>query len=128
MKELTKKDLLEIENNFKEAEMIDKDDTLEVTDKGDYWEKFIFFHNQIRGYYYYTKKKLIFIGGALGSTQFIIPYEIIKNISKCNVAIFMPTGIKLEVFDEQKGKLKKYKMSVLKRDKWIEYIKNKTNI
>ena len=40
----------------------------------------------------------------------------------------MPTGIKLEVFDEEKGKLKKYKMSVLKRDKWVEYIKNKANL
>ena len=128
MKEISKNELLEIEKTFKESNVIDKDDKLEIIDKGDYWEKFLCFYSQVRGYYYYTSKKLIFIGGALASTKWIAPYENIKSIKKCNVALFMPTGIKLEVFDEEKGKLKKYKMSVLKRDKWVEYIKNKANL
>lgn len=128
MKKDNKNDeLKEIENTLKEENLIDEDDFLEFTDKGDYWEKFLIFNNQIRGYYYYTNKAIIFIGGALGSTKWIIRYSDIKNISKAKIALFMPTGIKLVVFDKEKNKTKKYKMSVLKRDKWLEYIKGKMN-
>jgi hypothetical protein len=125
MEELTKEELLDIETNLKEGSLIDKDDSLEVTFKGDYWEKFLIFNNQIRGYYYFTKKKIVFIGGALGSTTWAVPYESIKELKKCKIALFMPTGIKIEFYDETKNRLKKYKMSILKRDKWFEYINAK---
>lgn len=125
MDELTQKEINEIETALKEQNLIDKDDFLEATFKGDYWEKFLIFNSQVRGYYYFTKKSIVFIGGALGSTKWVIPYESIKELKKCTIALFMPTGIKIEYYDETKSKLKKYKMSILKRDKWFEFIKDK---
>lgn len=125
MNELTQKEINEIETALKEQDLIDKDDFLETTFKGDYWEKFLIFNSQVRGYYYFTKKSIVFIGGALGSTKWVVPYESIKELKKCTIALFMPTGIKIEYYDETKNKLKKYKMSILKRDKWFEFIKDK---
>ncbi len=42
------------------------------------------------------------------------------------MSLFIPTGIKLTVFDE-KNKNKNYKLSLLKRDKWIKYIEEQKN-
>lgn len=122
---IKKEDILEIEKSLKDASLIEKSDTLEMFQKGDYWERILFINSQIRGYYYFTKKSIVFIGGALGSTKWVVPYESIKELKKCKIALFMPTGIKIEYYDETKSKLKKYKMSILKRDKWFEFIKDK---
>lgn len=119
---LLKEKVDEIEKNLKEGKLIDEDDSIIEVEKGDYWEKFLFFNMQTRGYYYFTKKSIIFIGGALGNTQFVVNYKNIKEIKKCNVAFFIPTAIKLTVYDEKKNKNKKYKLSLLKRDKWINFI------
>lgn len=119
---LLKEKVDEIEKNLKEGKLIDEDDSIIEVEKGDYWEKFIFFNMQTRGYYYFTKKSIIFIGGSLGNTQFVVNYKNIKEIKKCNVAFFIPTAIKLTVYDEKKNKNKKYKLSLLKRDKWINFI------
>lgn len=119
---LSKEKIEEIENNLKEGKLIDEDDSVLVVEKGDYWEKFLFIRMQTRGFYYFTKKSIVFIGGALGSTQFVVNYKNIKEIKKCNVALFIPTAIKITVFNEKKNKNKKYKLSLLKRDKWINFI------
>lgn len=119
---LLKEKVDEIEKNLKEGKLIDEDDSIIEVEKGDYWEKFLFFNMQTRGFYYFTKKAIVFIGGALGNTQFVVNYKNIKEIKKCNVAFFIPTAIKLTVYDEKKNKNKKYKLSLLKRDKWINFI------
>ena len=122
---LTQEKINEIEKNLKKNKLIDEDDSVETIEKGDYWEKFLFFNMQTRGFYYFTKKAIVFIGGTLGNTQFVTYYKNIKEINKCNVALFIPTGIKITVFNEKKKKYKKYKLSLLKRDKWIEFIEQK---
>lgn len=122
---IKKEDILEIEKSLKDASLIEKSDTLEMFQKGDYWEKILFINSQVRGYYYFTKKSIVFIGGALSSTQVYIPYENVKSIKKYNVAFFMPTGIKIEAFDEKKGCIVKHKMSVLKRNDLIKYMEEK---
>ena len=124
---LSEEKIKETEQNLKTGLLIGLDEKIEVIDKGDYWEKFIIFNNQVRGYYYYTTKHIVFIGGAFGSTMWSVPYESIKSIKRSNVSLFIPTGIKIEFFDEKKNRLKKYKMSVLKREKWIKFIEDKMN-
>ena len=119
---MNQEEMKEIEKNLKERKLIDNDDKLITTQKGDYWEKLLFFNIQTRGFYYFTKKAIVFIGGAMGSTQFTVSYKNIQEIKKCNVAFFIPTGIKITVFNEKKNKNKKYKLSLLKRDKWINFI------
>lgn len=125
MEKLTKEQTEDIENSLIEGKLIPKNDSLEIAEKGDYWEKFLIFNSQIRGYYYFTNKCIVFIGGSLASTKWSIPYESIKSIKKCKIGLFMPTGIKIEFFDTDKNKLKTYKMSVLKRNQWIEYLEKK---
>ena len=49
-------------------------------------------------------------------------------MKKCFVGPFIPTGIKLTVFDQQKGKNKKHKLSILGRKQWISYITEKTGV
>ena len=122
---LSKEKIEEIEKNLKEGKLIDDDDSVEIVEKGDYWEKFIFFNMQTRGFYYFTKKAIVFIGGALGNTQFVVKYENIKEIKKSNVSLFIPTAITITAFNKKKNKNKKYKLSLLKRDRWIEFIKQK---
>jgi len=122
---LSKEKIEEIEKNLKDNKLMDKDDSVIIVEKGDYWEKVLFFNMQTRGFYYFTNKAIVFIGGALGNTQFKVKYKNIKEIKKCNVAFFIPTAIKLTVFNEKKNKNKKYKLSLLKRDKWINFIEQK---
>lgn len=118
---------LEIENTLKEGNFINKNDSLELTEKGDYWEKFLLFRQQVRGYYYFTKEKIVFLGGLASSTQLSISYKDIKNIKKCQVGLFVPCGILITAFNEKKNKDVKYKLSLLKRDKWIKYIEKKVS-
>jgi len=122
---MNNEEFIEIEKTLKKIPLIDSTDYLELVEKGDYWEKFLFINSQVRGYYYFTSKAICFIGGFAGSTKWSIKYECIKSIKKCNVGLFLPYGIKIEAYDENKNKLVKYKLSLLKRNKWIEYIENK---
>ena len=124
---MTEEEIKDIENSLKEGELIDSDDSLEITEKGDYWEKFLIFNSQVRGYYYFTKKRIVFIGGFAGSTKFSVPYKSIKNIKKCNVGLFIPCGVLITAFDDKKMKDVKYKLSLLKRDKWISFFEEKMN-
>ena len=123
---MSEEKLKECEQYLKEGNLLDDNDKLLIVEKGDYWEKILFFNMQSRGYYYFTKKSIIFIGD-LGATKFKVSYKNIKEIKKCNVGLFIPTGIKLTVFDEKKNKDKSYKLSLLKRDKWIKYIEEQKN-
>lgn len=125
MEELTQEEIKEMNNNLIEASLMDKDDSVEIMEKGDYWEKFLIFNSQVRGVYYFTKKSIIFIGGLAGTTNFSIPYKSIKELKKCNVVLFIPCGVKVIFHDDKKGKDKKYTFSLLKRDKWIKFIEDK---
>ena len=123
---MTEEKLKECEQYLKESNLLEDKDKLLIVEKGDYWEKILFFNMQSRGYYYFTEKCIIFIGD-LGATKFKVSYKNIKEIKKCNVGLFIPTGIKLTVFDEKKNKDKSYKLSLLERDKWIKYIEEQKN-
>lgn len=122
---LTQEEIKEINDNLKEASLMDKDDSVEIIEKGDYWEKLLCFSSQVRGIYYFTKKNVIFVGGFAGTTSFSIPYKNIKELKKCNVGLFIPCGVKVIFHDDKKDKDKSYKLSLLKRDKWIKFIEEK---
>lgn len=124
--QLNNTQIYEIEKNLKENNTISNDDHLIVAEKGDYWSKFLIFNMQERGCYYFTNEKIIFAGG-LGGAYIIlnIPYKNIRNIKKCNVGLFIPCGILLTVYDENKQKEVKYRLSLLKRDNWIRFIEER---
>lgn len=120
---MDEKKRLEIEDSLKKRVLMDNNDSLIATEKGDCWERFLFINLQTRGYYYFTKKSLIFIGG-LGGTEWAIPYKNIQDIKKYFICFFIPTGIKISAYNK-KNKLKKYRLSLLKRNKWIDFIEQK---
>lgn len=117
----------QIEQSLIDGKVMQPGDHIQEYIQGDYWEKFLCFYSQIRGYYYFTNESVIFVGGLAGSTFWGVKYKNIKEMKKCNVAFFIPTGISITGYDEIKGKDVKYKLSVMKRQNWIDYIAQRAN-
>lgn len=114
--------IAEYEEMLRTLELISADDHIVEIDKGDYWEKLLCFYSQVRGTYYYTNEAVCFVGGFAGSTNWAVKYSDIRKIEKCMIGILMPFGVRLHFYDEKKDKIRKYKMSVLKRDNWIAFL------
>lgn len=114
--------------SLKEANLIDADEVLEVAERGDYYAKLLCFYDQVRGAYFFSDKSVSFIGSFAGAVNWSLRYADIKRIKKCSVGPFLPFGIKLYYYDEEKGKEKSYKMSVLNRGEWLKFLQNKTKL
>lgn len=81
----------------------------------------------VKGNMVFTKERVIFVT-AFAVSNFSIRYSDIKEIGKCNISWFFPMGIVLEAADPKSGKVKTYRCSVSKRQKWIEYLSEKTGV
>lgn len=112
----------EWEDLLKEYDLIKEGESIEEHTAGDYYTLL----DQKRGNYFFTQEAVIFVSG-YGFNNVVMPYKDIKEMKKCFVGPFIPTGIKLSVINE-KGKLKKHKLSVLKRASWMEYIAKRAGI
>ncbi len=117
--------IFEMENSLKQTNLIDQDDNIIFIEKGDYWEKLLLFKSQVRGYYYFTRKNIVFIGGLASSTTLSIPYKNIVSLKKCSIGPFLPFGLMVEVYNEKKNKNIKYKLSLMKRDDKINFIQER---
>ena len=85
--------------------------------KGDFWE----FGAQVRGHYLFTEEAVVFVGGINGAAQWRVDYKSIQEVNKKNIKLIICTGIAIKYINE-KGKLKKKVLSILKRNDWIEFI------
>lgn len=110
------------EEVLNELELLEEGEHVETHEQGDFWD----FGGQHRGHYYFTDRKVIFVGG-FGLNQVAIPYKSIQAIKPCNVSLFIPTGIKVTAINE-KGKNQNYKLSVMGRKKWMAFLSAKTGI
>lgn len=119
---LSEKDKNEWEKVLREGDLMKEGDSIVESVKGDYY-----YLGQNRGTYFFTNKAVIFVSG-FGGTSAVLPYKNIKEIKKCFVGPFIPTGIKVTVFDEEKGKEKKHKLSLLSRQQWMDYLSNKSGV
>ena len=119
---LTEEKKAKWEETLRELELLNEGETIEDHTAGDSWS----WTGQTRGNYFFTKDKLIFVSG-FGIDNFVIKYNDIKAIKKCFVGPFIPTGIKLTALNE-KGKEKKYKLSVMKRNNWIQLLETKSGV
>ncbi len=96
----------------------------EVVEKefaSDYWEKVLFAYSQVRGRYYFTNQRVIFV--SWGQVKLDLPYNKMVAAVSCNVGALLrliPTGIKVTMDDE-----KSYMLSVTKRNENLEFIKGK---
>ena len=125
---VNRENLAEMEKDLKEANIMEADDELIETESADYWEKFLFIQSQVRGYYYFTKKAMIFLGGIAANTQWKVNYTDIKKLEFCGVGLFLPFGIRVHAWDEKKGKIKVYKTSFFKRKERMAFLKEKTGL
>lgn len=121
---LTKEAQEKWEQTLKEVELLEDGEVIEEYVKGDYWETL---GGQSRGQYIFTNRKVIFVSG-FGLKHVAIKYSDIKEIKKCMISMFIPTGIKLTAFDEKKGKNVKHKLSVMKRADWINFLSAKSGV
>lgn len=105
-----------------ELGLLGPQEIIEEHTNGDYW----FYTSQARGNFFFTQEKIIFVSG-WGFEQIAIPYRNIRSVKKCTVGLFFPTGIKVTALNEI-GKLQVYKLSVLNRKYWIEYLTAKSGV
>lgn len=110
-----------IEKNLKAAGLMDNDDSLIATERGNYWKKTILLNSKVRGYYYFTEKAIIFIGGFASSTQWSIKFKDIKKIQKSSLF-----GAIIETEDEN-GKTIKHRISLIRRNYWVDFIQSNIN-
>lgn len=111
------------EETLRELNLIDENDSIEEHTQGDYWQ----LAAQSRGNFFFTKEKFIFVSG-FGVNNFAIKYTDIRAIQKCMLNFFIPTGITVTADNQENGKTKKYKCSVMKRAKWMELLSEKANV
>ena len=110
---------------LREIGLLSETETFEEHTPGDYWV----LASQTRGNLFFTADRIIFISG-WGFEQIVIPYSNIRAIKKCLIGPlipFLPIGIKITALNE-KGKEKKYKFSVMKRNDWMKLISERSGV
>lgn len=78
----------EWEKTLRELQLMEENDVIEEHTAGDYW----WLISQTRGNFFFTKEKFIFVSG-FGLDNFAVKYTDIKEIKKCMITLFLPTGI-----------------------------------
>lgn len=104
-----------------EAFELEKGEEIQELVKGDYWvNEFLWIEKQNSGEFAFTNKRVIFKGMFLNSAdKFVsIPYNEILSIDKTFVGLFFPVAFKITTKDNQT-----YKFTVMKRDKYIDLMK-----
>lgn len=114
----------EWEEALKKLNLIGADDVIEEHVQGDFWS----FSGRTVGNYFFTRDKFVFHGGILGVDDFSIRYSDIKELKLINIRFIMPTGILVIAQNPENGKLKKYKLSVMKRKDWLAYLQSRTGL
>lgn len=79
-----------------------------------------------QGWVYFTEERLIVTAGFAGDI-IVIPYKSIRELGKCSQGLF-PMGIKITHEDAESGKTITDKISVMKRNKWLELLSNKSGV
>lgn len=109
---------------------LNENEKVELEVSGDYWGEMEYLgllERQKSGKFWFTNERILFSTGAFSIYSkpfFIVKYSDIASVEKCNIGPalikFIPTGIQLNMKDG-----KKYKLSVLKREKYIQFIESK---
>lgn len=109
------------------AGLMDEKDTLIDFLQASYIERLIGKMGKWKqGWAYFTETRLIIVTGILNA-DIIIPYKNIQKLEKCSQS-FMPIGIAITHEDMESGKVMIDKISMMKRDKWLKFLVEKTGI
>ena len=107
-----------------ELGVMQQEDTLIHFAQANYVEQLIGKFGQWKqGWAYFTQQRLIIITGLL-EDNIVIPYASIRNLEKSNQGLF-PIGITI-TYENTDGKPATAKMSLMKRNKWIEFLQEKS--
>lgn len=118
----TEEEIKDIEKSLLENNYFEADEHLVEFTLGDFYE---FGFSQVRGRYYFSDRRIVFQGFG---TDFNIKFADIQEVKPCLVGPFLPFGIKIKALDPVKNKVRSYKLSVLKRKVWIDFINEKVNV
>lgn len=106
---------------------LNENEKVELEVSGDYWQKVVLFVEQQKsGKFLFTNERILFYWGKPEKVTPLIsiPYSEIGKVEKVSVGPafikFIPTGINITT---RNGVV--YKLSVLKRDKYIDFINEK---
>lgn len=76
------------------------------------------------GWAYFTEERLIIV---TVSENIFIPYVKIRELEKCSQGL-LPTGIVITYENVQTGELECLKISLMKRDQWMELMREKAGL
>lgn len=108
-----------------ELGVMQQDDTLINYLQANYVEQLIGKLGQWKqGWAYFTQQRLIVITGLL-EDNIVIPYESIQKLEKCSQGLF-PMGIAI-TYENANGTSVTTKISISKRNKWIEFLQEKSH-
>lgn len=95
-------------------------ETLQHEIKGDYWEKGLLGYSQNRGYIWLTNERIHVEAGFAKIID--IDLKDIVALKKCNISLFIPTGVDVVTHED-----KTYRLSILKREEQIQKIESLMN-
>ena len=75
---------------------------------------------------YFTEERLIVLTGLLAD-NIVVPYRNIRELGKCS-QLLVPISITITYEEMETGKLVTDKISMMKRDKWIDFMAQKAGI
>ena len=108
-----------------ELGVMQQEDTLIDFLQANYVEQLIGKFGQWKqGWAYFTQQRLIIITGVL-EDNIVIPYESIRNLGKSNQGLF-PIGITI-TYESANGTPATAKISLMKRNKWIAFLQEKSH-
>lgn len=110
-----------------QAGLMEADDTLvDYVQTNNYHKLIAFIGEWKKGWSYFTEKRFIYSGGLLGENA-VIPYTNIRSLGKCT-QMLLPIGITITYEDTETGKTITSKFSMMKRDKRLDFLAEKTGI
>lgn len=110
-----------------ELQVMEKDDTLIDFFQASYVERLVGKLGAWKqGWAYFTEKRLIVFTGLLDD-NLIIPYDRIRELKKCSQSL-LPIGIEITYEHMETGKTVSDRVSMMKRDKWLKFLSEKSGI
>lgn len=113
--------------NLIEAGLMEQSDSLVDFLQANYLQKLVGkMGTWKQGWLYFTEERIICPTGVLDE-NIVIPYKHIQQIEKCSQGLF-PMGIAVTYKHLETGEVTTDKFSVSKRQKWIDFISEKSGV
>lgn len=113
--------------NLVKAGLMNQEDTIIECLQANYMERLIGKIGQWKqGWVYFTQERCICPTGILDN-DIVIPYKNIRELGKCSQGLF-PMGITITHENSETGELMTDKLSMTKREKWLDFLAEKSGV